>query len=164
MEEKHYYSIIMQRFEELFESKGCKVYLEVTAEGFSNKLKEQIPDHKHIIFSFLGTKGARPDITGFIEDKYLKDFIVVEVKDEKIKLDHIYQLRKYTDLFNAKFAFLVSTEEIPAEIKALTKVILPLLWRDYPLPKLTLVHFDKNTNEFVQWFEENPFEKETYWR
>ena len=146
---------------ELFTSRGCNVCLEITAERISNKLKEQIPDYRHIIFSFVGTK---PDITGFIEEKYSKRFIVVEFKDRKLNLGDIYQLHKYADLFDAKFPFLVSTWEIPAKIKALSKVEFRILGREYPLPNLTLVYFDKNRNKFVDWFEENPFEKDLYWK
>jgi hypothetical protein len=164
MKEKSHYEVIKKIFEELFRSKGKNTYFEVTANGFSNKLKDQIPDNRHIIFSFLGTKGAKPDMTGFIEEKYSKKFIVVEIKNESIKLNHIYQLKKYVELFDARFAFLVSTKEIPAEVKKLSKVVLPLLWRNHPLPNLTLVHFDEDINEFVDWFPENPFEKDLYWR
>lgn len=162
--EQDYYSILKQRFTELFESKGCKVYLEITAGGFTDRLKEQIPQSRNIIFSFLGARGIFPDITGFVEKEYSKDFIVVEAKNERVKLDHIYQLRKYADLLDAKFALLVSTKEIPAEIKALSKVEWKLLGRNYPLPQLTLVRFNRDVNQFVEWFEENPFEKELYWR
>jgi hypothetical protein len=59
---------------------------------FSNKLKAEIRDYRHIIFYFL--KEVAPDITGFIKKDYSSDFIVIEVKAEAVKLDHIYQTRK----------------------------------------------------------------------
>ncbi|GAI46666.1 unnamed protein product, partial [marine sediment metagenome] len=69
-----------EKFEELFKYKDKEVYLEITANKFTNKLKEQIAMNKNIIFSFLDKKGARPDITGFIKENYSKDFIVIEMK------------------------------------------------------------------------------------
>ena len=161
MSEKDYYEPIKKRFEDLFNTKR-ETHLEITAnENFSNMLKEQIPDSRHIIFYFL--KEVAPDLSGFVRRDYGTEFIVIEVKDEVLKLDHIYQTRKYAELFDARFAFLVSTQEIPEEIKKLSKIIYSLL----SLPaykKLILVQFDKNTNRFVDWFEENPFENEHYWR
>ena len=161
MSEKDYYEPIKNEFEKLFKANG-DIHLEITAnKNFSNKLKEQISDSKHIIFYFL--KDIAPDISGFITKDYGSEFIVIEVKDEILKLDHIYQVRKYAELFDAKFAFLVSTQEIPEEIKKLSKVVYSLL----SLPahkKLILVQFDKDINEFIDWFDEIPFKNKYYWR
>ncbi len=162
MREKEYYVIIKQKFEELFRSKGVKPYLEITSsKKFSNKLKSKIPDYRHIIFYFL--KEIAPDITGFIVKNSWTEFVVIEVKKEQIKLDHIYQTRKYAELFDARFVFLVSTEEIPKEIKRLSKVIYSLL----SLPayrNLVLVYFNEEDQSFHEWYPENPFENEYYWR
>lgn len=161
MSEKDYYEPIKNEFEKLFKAKG-DVHLEITAnKNFSNKLKEQIPDSRHIIFYFL--KDVAPDISGFIRKDYGSNFIVIEVKDEILKLDHIYQVRKYAELFDAKFGFLVSTDQIPEEIKRLSKVVYTLL----SLPaykKLILVRFTKETKKLEDWYPENPFENEYYWR
>jgi len=118
--ESDYYKPIEIAFENLFRQKGS-LYSEITANGQpSNRIKEQIHDSRNIIFSFL--RDARPDITGFSVGQYSKKFFVIEVKNEEIKLDHIYQTRKYIDLFDAYFGFLVSTKEIPAEIKKITEM------------------------------------------
>ena len=106
------------------------------------------------MFYFL--KDVAPDITGFIEEDVLTKFIVVEIKNEPIKLDHIYQVRKYAELFEARYGLLVSTKEIPEEIKRLSKVVHSLL----SLPAyetLTLVKFNEETREFDEWFPKNPF-------
>lgn len=160
--EEDYYSGITQKFRALFESKGNETHFEITAnKRFSNKLKSKISDYRHIIFSFL--KEVAPDITGFISKVNLSDFIVVEVKNEEMKLDHVYQTRKYAELFDAKFAFLISTEEIPEEMKRLSKVVYSLL----SLPayrRLTLIHLDEVSDSFRDWYPENPFDNEYYWR
>lgn len=161
--EKDYYTIIQWTFVELFESKGFKAYFEITANKKpSNELKSKLSDYRHIIFYFL--KDVAPDITGYIEKDGFTDFVIIEIKNEKIKLDHIYQARKYADLFEAKFAFLVSTKEIPEEIKRLSKVVYPLLSAPSIYQSRTLAHFDEGAKFFKDWYPENPFEKELYWR
>jgi len=162
MSEKGYYPVIKQKFAESFKSRGVEVHLEITShKRFSNKLKSKIPDYRHIIFYFL--KEIAPDITGFIIRDSWTEFIVIEVKNERLKLDHIYQARKYAELLDARFAFLVSTEEIPEEIKRLSKVVYSLL----TLPtyrNLILVYFNEDTQSFEDWYPENPFKNEYYWR
>jgi len=88
--------------------------------------------------------------------------VVIEVKNEEIKLEHIYQARKYAELFDAKFAFLISTEEIPEEIKRLARVVNYLL----SLPayrRLTLIQFSEKINALTDWCPENPFENKYFW-
>ncbi len=164
MNEKKYYEPIRKEFEELFKDKG-EISLEITAnKKFSNNLKAQISNHREIIFYFL--KEAAPDISGFRKRDLRIYSIVIEIKDEVIKLDHIYQTRKYAELFDAKFAFLVSTQEIPEEIKKLSKAVRSLLSLPYSYPpkRLVMVQFNKDTNKFVDWFEENPFKDEYLWK
>jgi hypothetical protein len=107
-----------------------------------------------------------PDITGYIESGILPGFIVVEVKKDKIELDDIYQLKKYSDLFDAKFSFLISLKPIPAEIKQLCQVtfLLTKLRGGDIYRAFALAQFDANSKEFVEWFEENPFAESIYWK
>lgn len=166
MSEMDYYKSIKARLEELFGAKVEKVvHLGVTSNGkFSNILKAEIDDYINIIFTFLKGKEFAPDITGFIKGEYHSDFIVAEVKDKSIKMDHIYQTKKYSDLFQSKFAFLISTYEIPEEIKRLCKTNQRILSMPSIYQSFTLVWFDKDKGEFKDWYPENPFEKELYWR
>ena len=107
--EKEYYEAIKTNLEQLLAARSVPFHLEITADKkFSNELKAHIEPNRDIIFHFL--KEAAPDITGFIKKSHFPDFIVVEVKKETIKLDDIYQAKKYQDLFNAKFTFLVSLQ------------------------------------------------------
>ena len=153
--ESQYYKPVKTKVEEILKETQRAYHLEITAgKTFSNKLKGKISDHRHTVFYFL--KDVAPDITGFIEEDVLTKFIVVEIKNEPIKLDHIYQARKYAELFEARYALLVSTKEIPEEIKRLSKVVHSLL----SLPAyetLTLVKFNEETREFDEWFPKNPF-------
>ncbi len=161
-DESEYYEPIKSKIEELFrvkyKEKINELYLEITANGkFSNKLKNKIGQYHDIILFFL--RSASPDISGFVEikDDYSNSgFIIVEVKREEIKLDDIYQARKYGELFEAKHAFLVSTHEIPEEIKRLSKAVYSLL--SLPASKtLSVCQFDEHKNDIISWFPENPF-------
>ncbi len=161
--EKEYYPLIKSKLEELLKIRTANIYLEITAsKKFSNKLKAEIPKGREIIFQFL--REASPDITGFIKNKYSSDFIVVEFKREKIKLDDIYQARKYKDLFAAKFALLVTLRPIPEEIKRLHKATYPLLSSLSTYEAFVLVNFNEESGEFKEWYPESPFENDIYWK
>jgi hypothetical protein len=157
MKEKEYYETIRTKLNDLLRAKFGSFHLEITADKrFSNILKGTIGQYREIIFSFL--KEAAPDIAGFIKKEYSTDFVVIEVKKDRIKLDDIYQARKYAELFDAKYALLISKEEIPEEIKRLSRVTYSLL--ALPAYKtLSLVHYDEETGQFIEWFPRNPFEE-----
>ena|SRR2546426_1042488 len=144
--------------ERILKDKFSSYHIEVTAhKRFSNVLQNQIDSSRDLIFAFL--KEAAPDITGFVkkDSSSPREFVVVEVKTTPIKLDDIYQAKKYAELFDAGYALLLSTAEIPAKIVRLSKVVFPLL----ALPaykKLTLVRFEENGRR-IEWFPEDPFQK-----
>lgn len=161
--EAEYYPLIKAKLEELLKTKTINFYLEITAsKKISNKLKAEIREDRNIIFQFL--KEAPPDITGFIKSEHFSDFIVVEFKKGKIKLDDIYQTKKYRDLFDAKFAFLISLEPIPEEIKRLHKVLYELLSTPHYSHAFVLARFNEKVVKFVEWYPENPFKKDTCWK
>src|SRR3989344_1608675 len=155
--ERETYPHIKNWLEEQLKTRFTDFHLEVTADRkFSNILKQQIDRNRDLIFNFL--KVAAPDITGFVKGDYSREFIVVEIKNKPVKLDDIYQTRKYAELFDAHYALLVSTEEIPEEIIRLSKVVFPYLLSLPAYKQLTLVHFGDNTKNIV-WFPDNPFIK-----
>lgn len=159
--ESDYYKPIQITFDNLFGEKGS-LYSEITANGQpSNRIKEKINDSRNIIFSFL--RDARPDITGFSIGEHSNKFFVIEIKNEEIKLDHIYQTRKYIDLFDAYFGFLVTTKEIPIEIKKITDIDYGILdigqYRQF-----SICQYDEEHKTIVDWHKENPFEKDYYWK
>lgn len=162
-DEKEYYPLIKTKIEELLNTRVSDFYLEITADkNFSEKLKNKIRPERNIIFNFL--KSVRPDITGFIKDS--SDFIVIEFKKKRIELDDIYQTKKYRELFNAKFTFLISLEPIPTEIKRLDKAMNDQLLKAglHWTFAFVLVQFDRRQGEFIEWYPENPFENSIYWK
>ncbi len=163
MKERDYYKPIKTAFEKLFKEKG-EVYLEITADKpLSNKLKSEVNDHRGIVFYFL--KEARPDICGyFMKDSNSKRFIIIEIKNTPLKLDDIHQTRKYAELLEGYFVFLVSTKEIPEEIKKLHKSAHSLLSLPYCYERIFLCQYDEKSEQIVDWFENNVFEIDYKWK
>src|SRR5258707_13763063 len=107
MTERSYYETVKDWLEKILRDKYASFHLEVTANRqFSNVLHGQIDRSRDLIFAFLNE--AAPDITGFVkkDSSSLREFVVVEVKTTPIKLEDIYMIRKYAELFDAKYALL----------------------------------------------------------
>jgi hypothetical protein len=93
--------IFLERF-------GRSAHLEITDRGqFSDTIRSQVPDNREIVFAFLESRKAFPDITGFVTGGVSgirlsgTRFITVEIKRTRIELDDVYQAKKYADLFGA---------------------------------------------------------------
>ena len=155
--ERGYYESVKNWLEQILKEKYASFHLEITADRqFSNVLQAQIDSNRDLIFAFL--KEAAPDITGFVkkDSSSMREFLVVEIKANPIKLDDIYQVRKYAELFDARYALLLSNWEIPEKIARLSRVVFPLL----TLPaykQVTLVNW--NGGGADTWFPECPFGK-----
>lgn len=159
--EKALYEPIREGLKSTFSTAFGYCYLEKTANGrFSETIKKAVP--YDIIFTFL-KRGVSPDLVGFIRDDVLgnsiKDLITVEIKLGDITLQNIYQAKLYGDIFNAKYALLISPQPINEEIKRLQRDLSILgrfmsgfivyigQWQDYPPFKVP--EFD--------WFPRSPF-------
>jgi len=155
--ERAYYESVKTWLEQILKEKYASFHLEITANRqFSNVLQAQIDTNRDLIFAFL--KEAAPDITGFVkkDSASLREFLVVEIKANPIKLDDIYQVRKYAELFDARYALLLANWEIPEKITRLSRVVFPLL----TLPaykQVTLVNWNGGAGD--TWFPECPFGK-----
>ncbi len=112
---------------------------------------------RDIVYNFL--RDARPDISGFIKYENNSDLIAIEIKNKELEIGDIYQTKRYAELLNAKYALLISTKEIPIEIKRLSSKVYPLLSSGYSGERITLIHFDEEKNDLVEWFEDNPFKR-----
>jgi hypothetical protein len=153
--EKRLYEPVKRELSRLLGQSFDEFHLEITANRrFSNTLKSNIGEGREIIFHFL--KEAAPDITGFVKEANTARFLVVEIKDERLRLDDIYQARKYAELFDAKYALLISCLEIPEELKRLSRICFSLLELPSTYQRLILGQFVPETG-FVDWFPSNPF-------
>jgi len=130
--ERELYTPIKEYLTGAFTEKFGNCHLEITANGVFSDLLKKVVRHD-IIYTFLGKK-VSPDLTGFIHSKgselvliygpsVIQDFITVEIKRERITPQDIYQAKMYGDLFQAKYALLISSEPIPEEIRRLDKQI-----------------------------------------
>jgi hypothetical protein len=163
MAEADSYQAIKEKLEELLTTKRKNFYLEITAtQGLSETLKAKIPQESEIVFSFLTKK---PDIFGFVENQYASDFVAIEVKEGSAKLENIYQTKMYKEVLGARYGFLIVTKPVAEEVKRLCKRNRDILHSacDSTYRFLAIGQFDKEKREFVDWFEENPFEQDRYW-
>lgn len=163
MAEKDLYGPIKEQLEKLLATKERGFHLEITAaKGLSEKLKAVIPNGREIVF----TLKQRPDIFGYVAGKFIPDLVTVEVKVGRLKLEDIYQAKFYKEVLSARYGFLVTTESVPEELKRLCKNTRDILHStsDSIYRVLAIGQFDEDKNEFVDWFEENPFEKDCYWK
>lgn len=162
VQEKEYYPAIRNKLENLLGPRVDDLHLRITAEkGLSRQLKSHVRRDREIVFVFLNQ--ARPDITGLMTRRGSTDFVVVEVKKTQIKLDDIYQTRKYMDLLEARLALLVSVQPIPEEIKRLADATVMLLHTPSIRHWFVLTHFDPKDNEFKEWYPKNPLAQEYAW-
>ena len=165
--EKELYEPIKKYLETAFRKKFGNCHLEVTADGsFSEQLKGVV--REDIIFSFLGRK-ASPDLVGFIHNQRdhwfviqsssdIQDFITVEIKRGKITLQDVYQAKMYGDLFQAKYALLISPEPIPEEIRRLDQRLF-VTYRYMSGWYLYIGEWSSfaNTIEEYRWLSKSPY-------
>ena len=91
---------------------------------FSSILKEAFDDNT---LNIIKDEGIFPDLVGYVqkepsEPTSQKEIIIVEVKDEPITLKMVGKTRLYAEIFNATFAFLLSTVGItPEKVRFLLK-------------------------------------------
>ena len=136
----------LQREFEKYVGYGGKVYLEITAKGrFSEELKEALDDRA---LAILRVERFSPDITGFLQkkDSTSRELVTVEIKPDKIKINHVYRAKLYADVLNARYGILISPKRIPEEIRRFIKERYSIIYRGYG--SLIIAQFDKATDEF----------------
>jgi hypothetical protein len=129
--------------------KGKEVVLEVTAFGGRLPAKmERALDSP--VFFFLRTERHSPDIMGYVvEDESSLGFgilaeeernlVVAEVKDEPATVENFYQAKRYGEVFDAKYAFLISTNPLPEEIRRFIS----------ERPAVTRYHYSKGERDVI---------------
>jgi len=161
MAEADLYNPVQQKLGERLSGRAPNFCLETTARGFSERIKAAIPPGREIVFNFLKWK---PDIMGLVVREFQTDLITVEVKEKILKIDDIYQAKMYKEVLGARYGFLVTAAPIPEELKRLCGATPSILHsiEDSTFRFLAMAQFHL-TGGFIDWFEENPFEKEYFW-
>jgi hypothetical protein len=126
-------------------------YLEIVGDRrrFSENLKREFDD---TTLHMINSEGIFPDIVGYVRKKTSnpKEIIVVEIKDEPIKLRHIEQARFYQEIFNASFGLLISSKGIPEEkVRFVTN-------RDIIRGKVIIAHYHENPYQRYSFFNIHP--------
>ena len=93
-----------------------------------------------------------PDLVGFVQktSQSPKEIIIAEIKDEPITLKMVAKTKFYKEIFNATFAFLVSTHGVSEErIRFLLKKPLikegVVIAKFIPTPQFNLGHIEINS-------------------
>ena len=107
--EKDLYEPVRQALRQRFAEKG-ECHLEVTATGISQDIRRLLDDSAVYI---LEIENKKPDLLGYVVVKSESGFeskrlIVAEVKKASLTLDDIYQVKMYAEMFDARYAFLIS--------------------------------------------------------
>lgn len=162
--ESDYYDPVRDALAGEFEDRvGDDFHLEVTAPGkYSETVQEHIPRGRELVYEVI-QRGSSPDITGFVKRDHRADFVVVEIKPDRLSnLKAIYQCQRYVDVFGAKHGFVVTPERIPSKIKRFCEQE-GILYQDSIYEHLTLCEFDEESGQTVDWYEDNPFDVDRYW-
>ncbi len=166
MAESALYQPILLLLQEHFAQVGFPADLEIAAiTGASDKISQRISPGQEILFSFLPEN--KPDILGTLQDSR---WISAEIKEGPLGLDHIYQAKRYKELFGARCAFLITAERIPARLRRLCIALPQILHASNDAYSFfVLAEFKRDPSEpsngaFVDWFPADPFANSVYWR
>ena len=141
--EESLYEPIMKALKRVFSCLG-ECHLEISAKGFSNKVKKAFDD---VALYMITVERFFPDISGFVKTKYSTDIITVEVKPEKPMIKDVFQTKDYAQIFNAKYSILVSPKAISEERRRLILKRRELISR-YGREPVVIARFDKVMEEF----------------
>ncbi len=103
--------------------------------------------------------------------RFPKEFPLVRILFSfPLGLDHIYQAKRYKELFGARCAFLITAERIPARLRRLCIALPQILHASNDAYSFfVLAEFKRDPSEpsngaFVDWFPADPFANSVYWR
>ncbi len=107
--EEDLYEPIKKTLQEKFSVIG-ECHLEVTASKIGEEIKQLLDDQAVFI---LENEKKKPDLMGYVSTvcqsaSENKRLIVVEVKSDALRLNNIYQVKLYAEMFPAHYAFLIS--------------------------------------------------------
>ncbi|SRR6266480_2874272 len=152
--EAQFYRPAREALLELFKPKDC--YLEITADRrLGEKIKRVLTD-----YDLFANQVERfiPDITGYvIRSEHDKPIIVAEVKAGPPSLRDIFQTKQYAEIFGAKYAFLLSPEDIHEEIARIVKMKSMILSHSAGYERVFVGRLDVEGTSIVQWYMGAPY-------
>ena len=142
--EAQFYEPIKTALWDVFSSAALSCHLEITNKGLSDKLQRSLDD---FALFYIKIDRQYPDITGFVETSYGREIITVEVKQRIRKINDFFQAKRYGEVFDAKYAFLISLTQIPEQIRRFIKKRSAIYYYSYQ-KQLIIAQFDVTTQQF----------------
>lgn len=161
MEESVLYEPVREYLSHCFSIRG-EVHLEITAGGkISERLQKRLDDPALYLLRF---EKMIPDIMGYVvtsKSDYgeSRELITVEVKQGKPHTRDILQARNYGSAFDANYALLLSTTELPEVVRRLCEKRFTLIqFRGYD--RVSYGRFDTAVGrvQFDSWYPKPPFD------
>ena len=164
MSEDQLYKPIKNYLQEEFIQFGeCEI--EITKKKITEKAKAWLDD---AALFFIRVEKKLPDLMGrFKPDPsksppygFYEGLIIAEVKNVRPTAKGIFQTKLYAEVFNALYAFLISSKEMMEEMRRfLSKRYLFLSYGAYR--KVYIAKFDVTTQKIDKnsWYPEYPFKK-----
>lgn len=162
MSEEELYDPVKEYFYKKFSQFG-KCEFEITSTKIPEKVKKWLDDPA---LHFIRVEKKLPDIIGrFKPDRskklpygFYEGLIITEVKDKEPTVKDITQIKSYAEIFDATFAYLISSKAMIEEVQRfLSKRPLLLYYygtsRKVYIGKYTLIGGIDET----AWYPKNPF-------
>jgi hypothetical protein len=139
--------------------------LEVTRERITEKVKRWLDDPS---LFFIRVEKKLPDVMGHFKPDpskqpphgFYEGLIVTEIKSEPPKVQDIFQTKLYAEVFEAPFAYLISSKGMVEEMRRFLSKRYSLLsygaYRKVYIGKFNLIELQIREED---WYPENPFKR-----
>jgi hypothetical protein len=122
--ESDLYEPVKQALEKLLAA-STDIHVEITANGISKVSQRRLDD---AAFLFLKSEKTQPDIMGYLLEEVSpfglelakrghRATVIAEIKNDEIRIPDIYQAKRYAEVFDADYAFLISSEDVSEDVK-----------------------------------------------
>ena len=138
---------------------------EITTRKIPQKVRRRLDD---LAISFIRGEKIFPDIMGYFKPDPSKNpphgfhegLIVTEVKAEQPRIQDILQIKLYAEVFDASFAYLISSDEMIEDTRRFLserRHILSYYAREYP--RKIYIGWFRHIGFGCVWYPENPFKR-----
>lgn len=144
--EKELYEKTKMIFYEKFKKIG-ECYIEVTSRKIGDTIKRRLDDN---FLFFLNAEKIFPDLTGYVIENGACNRIVVEIKNERIKIRDIYQTKMYGELFNSTYSYLISSEPLSEEMRRFLRLNPYIISYSAGYRKIKIAQVDIDKNDILE--------------
>ncbi len=158
-DEEDLYEPILNSLKEMIKDSEVKdCLLEITSRGITPSMEREVDDPA---FYFLKEERQQPDIMGYVVEEEsrvglgldvfdAKSRVIVEVKKNRVGITDIYQTKRYAEVFDAKYAFLISAGPLEEGIRRFIRSRPAVTSYTYSggHRRVTFLRFDKEKHTF----------------